>query len=321
LDEKIKSNKNKINIGFKKTEVLKMEIRGKEIRTIGKKIPLPKFVNVVGFGLDELGRGLSFLPEDIKVNLIKKELITKNKFIQTIVGRFFMGLFWNYKGNAFTIKQFPIKENKFRLKIPFGSYMSKRYYYNKYDTKFVNLLSKYLLKNDVYVDVGANMGFTSLVASCFSDNIFAFEPIFIKKLEENIKLNPNKNIKFFPFALSEHNGEIDIFLGKEDYSNTINPNYKPKNYNGSKKIKVKKFDDLNINADFIKIDVDGHEYEVLKGMVKSLKNIKYIYCEVFKDNYHKVNQLLESHGFKYDKNIRISSEHGNQADIFYQKTE
>ena len=44
------------------------------------------------------------------------------------------------------------------------------------------------------------------------------------------------------------------------------------------KVTVKRFEDLNINdADFLIMDVQGFELEVLKGFGKKLKDVQFIY--------------------------------------------
>ena len=80
---------------------------------------------------------------------------------------------------------------------------------------------------------------------------------------------------------------------------------------GNKKGVVKQFDQtqkiLNKNI-IIKIDVEGHEEEVLQGMIKTLKqNSILLQVEIFSKNFKKVNGFLLKEKFKFI--MKIESDH------------
>ena len=145
-------------------------------------------------------------------------------------------------------------------------------------------------KKIVYVDIGTNQGSYINYLSSFLNfkKIYAFEPI--TELNQKIKKNnPTLDIKIYNLALSNLNKKRDFFQYKVSSQSSL---YKQNNTFKSlmkldKKIKVqtKKFDSVFNNfkkIDFCKIDVQGEEINVLKGMSKNLKKkrIKLLKIEI-----------------------------------------
>lgn len=135
----------------------------------------------------------------------------------------------------------------------------------------------------VFVDIGANIGYYSLMASKLVGSrgkVFSFEPWSRNRaiLEENIKLNNLSNISVIPKALSNEAGNnVKIYLPKDD--NCGMPSLKKLNeenftddFELTSTITFQDF--LNTfkqgRIDVIKIDVEGSELNVLKGMSASL---------------------------------------------------
>ena len=145
-------------------------------------------------------------------------------------------------------------------------------------------------KKIIYVDIGANQGSYINYLSSFLNfkKIYAFEPII--ELNQKIKKNnPTLNIKIYNLALSNLNKKRDFFQYKVSSQSSL---YKQNNTFKSlmkldKKIKVqtKKFDSVFNNfkkIDFCKIDVQGEDPNVLRGMKKHLvkKKIRLIKIEI-----------------------------------------
>jgi len=107
---------------------------------------------------------------------------------------------------------------------------------------------------------------------------FAFEPIpyLFRELENNYKTNAN----LFPFALSNKEGESSFQLVKNApaYSGIKKRRYDISNPEIEEiKVELKKLDDIVPQEDkisLIKIDVEGGEFDVLKGAIKILKRDK-----------------------------------------------
>ena len=145
-------------------------------------------------------------------------------------------------------------------------------------------------KNIVYVDVGTNEGnFLDFLSSfCNFKKIICFEPI--KELTDKIDIKKYSNkILIYNIALSKNNSVKNFYQYDISSQSSL---YQQNNLFKSlkklkKKIRVKtvKFDDKfndHRNIDFCKIDVQGEELNVLKGMKKNLTNkkIKLIKIEI-----------------------------------------
>lgn len=166
-------------------------------------------------------------------------------------------------------------------------------------------------RKDIFLDVGANRGRYSIPAINIEKykKVYAFEPLSynLKYLQKNIELNNlNDKIIIFPYALSDKEEKVKIFYdpmhsGEASMNNSISKIKK------EEIIDTKKLDNVigKINPEkvsFIKIDVEGHEYRLLKGGNKFLDNLKretYLMIEIWKDNKDKEKTInfLKEKGF------------------------
>ena len=154
-----------------------------------------------------------------------------------------------------------------------------------------NFIWNYLKKNDIFIDIGANIGTTTLEASKkigINGKIFSFEPTpkIFKFLQGNILLNKCKNVELFNFALGSKSTHIyfsDIYA---DESNCVQQN------NIGIKVKMKTLDEIipnEININLIKIDVVGYEKFVFIGATKILENTSCIHLPAIAKLYKKYN--------------------------------
>ena len=110
--------------------------------------------------------------------------------------------------------------------------------------------------------------------------VYAFEPVrdtFVK-LENNINLNGFTNIKAFNLAVSDQAGTLQLFPGNNKNTGTSSIRMH-KGFSGklemAEAITVDEFikREKIYKADFIKIDVEGSEMNVLKGMKWTLEKL------------------------------------------------
>ena len=185
------------------------------------------------------------------------------------------------------------------------------------------------LKIDTIFDVGSNNGDYSLLFNqiCPGAKIFAFEPnpyltkIAIKKIKEF------QNVKIIQKAVGNLNSSTTLNIDQNSslttslaIANKNSTTYKIKKFlygNELKKlttIKIIKLDSFiknNNSPDFVKIDVEGFEEEVLKGLTNNLKNIKLIMIEFHFDKLYKkystrsIHRLLMKNNFKLVKSVKF----------------
>lgn len=159
-----------------------------------------------------------------------------------------------------------------KFKLPRSLLIKIYYIYREPEIDF-SIVKK--LKLNTAIDVGANVGFYTNVFSKISSKVIAFEPI--DSLAELLKKNFKKknHINIFSFALGEFDEEKLFFVpeGNEGEASFINRTVNSKQL----RTKVKRGDDVLEgieDIDLIKIDVEGYELNVLKGL-KNLIMINY----------------------------------------------
>ena len=147
-----------------------------------------------------------------------------------------------------------------------------------------SLVKKKVKKGDVVLDIGANIGYFTLIFAKLvgeEGKVFSFEPdpTNFALLKKNIKINGYKNIIPIQKAVSNKTSKIKLHLSKSNYANhTI---YDKKHNHKSIDVNVIKLDDYfntyKGKIDFVKIDTEGVEEKVIKGMPNILnknKNLK-----------------------------------------------
>ena len=157
---------------------------------------------------------------------------------------------------------------------------------------------KNIKEHCIFMDIGANQGIYTLVASKNKNikKIYSFEPVpeNFESLKKNIRLNNSKKIITKKFAISSQNAKKYISFNQK-HSGISSLDLKKKNSDKLIKIKTINFQILNklVKPDYkliIKIDVEGHELVVLKQIIKSIliKKVEYIFIEInFKKNHFK----------------------------------
>jgi len=127
------------------------------------------------------------------------------------------------------------------------------------------------------VDVGANVGYYTLLFSKLvgpDGTVYAFEPH--PEINQLLKHNTKrrKNIIILQKAISNVNGEVEFYFSKRTRSHGL---YVPQEFKiGSTKVEAVCLDDFlgNKQCDLIKIDVEGAEPLVIKGMSNFINNAK-----------------------------------------------
>ena len=186
--------------------------------------------------------------------------------------------------------------------------MSIRFRYRNFKAKYkdqkfeINEITKYLKKDDIFIDVGANKGSYILTTSKLlkKGKVYGFEPQpalfnYLSKEIEEIKL---QNVILEKIALSNSKGQATLHIpgnnltspgaSLESTGNTQTYNY----YKVETNTLDNYFEDINLNIGAIKIDVEGHEMAVIEGGLKIINHFKpLIVIEI--ENRHLVNYSVE----------------------------
>ena len=170
--------------------------------------------------------------------------------------------------------------------------------YKNYDLSNFTAIEKLTNHGDVCLDIGANIGIYSLIFAKLSgncQNVHSFEPVnhIRSKFILNSRLNNFDNININPFALGAKTEVINMNQVKKGiFRGGTSSFIKNENWESLNKedfeivpVKVKTLDNYveekNLDKlNFIKIDVEGFEWNVLQGGKKTLESFKpYILME------------------------------------------
>jgi len=147
-----------------------------------------------------------------------------------------------------------------------------------YEQGTVSVLQDFLNPEDTFVDVGANIGWLSLVGAKKvgkKGKVLSFEPVpsTNEVLKSNKELNQFTQIQLHEYALGNKEETVTIYPEKENRGGASILNHQS---NNGVKIEVKTLDSLNLTTTIsvIKIDVEGFELDVLKGGINTIKKDK-----------------------------------------------
>lgn len=156
-------------------------------------------------------------------------------------------------------------------------------------------ITRYLKKDDTYIDVGANIGTTVIPATkaIQGGKAIGFEPhpkIF-SYLKENIVLNNlGNNIELHNCALGNKRGQLCFSSKRTDDMNNVLLQGKGID------VPVKLLDDFSENLSniaLVKIDVEGYEKFVIEGGTKTLEKTQCIYFEVSSKHFETFGYSIE----------------------------
>lgn len=159
------------------------------------------------------------------------------------------------------------------------------------DSKFVNQLLSKLKPGQIVLDLGAHVGsFSIMAAKEFPELKFvAYEPSKdnFALLEENIKLNKRENIESQNSAIHTKTGtSYFVTEGTSDSWKLVDSN---EGYSSYEEVKTTSLQDAagkfieNKSLGFIKMDIEGAEFDVLENSKDLLKQIPYLLLEFHPD--------------------------------------
>ena len=203
------------------------------------------------------------------------------------------------------------------------------FYFGCNENHLVNYLQNQIKENyAVLWDIGVNVGSVSLplIAACPNLAIDAFEaspPVF-ERLKTNVDINGLTRIKLHKIALGNECKTVDFFVSLTERNSGVGSLASTSNsasipvrvdcYTGDRIIENK----IAVEPSFIKIDVEGFEYEVLSGMISLLKTTANLQIVFEHEPYR-----LKERGMAPDKIVNILMDFGyeiyliSHKDAFY----
>ena len=213
-----------------------------------------------------------------------------------------------------------LRDAPYRMRKTFEVYAQNRIH----ESATTELFKKYVAKGNTVVDLGANIGYFTLLAAKLAGSngkVYAFEPEpeNYRYLSKNIKINNYSHVQAFQQAVSNLCGQIKLYVCDYDTGHhTIKQKEGLEAYSRGRKIKEKSIDIKTItldsffkgkddNVDIIKMDVEGAEALALEGMDAVLRKNKGLkmFVEFFplliekmgNDPREFIRKLMQDYGF------------------------
>ena len=175
------------------------------------------------------------------------------------------------------------------------------------------LLSKLLKPGMRVVDIGANIGYYLLLFEKYigsEGEVICIEPSVenLPELKKNIEINRFVNVKLFDVAIGMDDGTTGLRVG-------INSGVVEKNQ-GAYQVPLRKLDSLVTDKiDFLKIDVEGYEGQVLKGAHEIIiRDTPLLFLELHPN-------MLPGYGFSVEQILNDLSKIYRQIDIYASQSE
>jgi len=208
---------------------------------------------------------------------------------------------------------------------PIGGVVLLLLFTHEYEPTTTEVFRECVKEGSTVIDIGANIGYFSLLAAQIAGKVIAIEPELMngQDLNDNVVLNGFKNVDVVNAAVSNKMGtaQLNVSAGESGEHSLVIP--KSRKYQKVQPVKLITVDSLKAeNISLIKIDVEGHEYEVIEGARNTLANqsppmIIEIWPEGLQTSKHSVEdfgKLLTSMGYtdvkiidEYSKEVRTET--------------
>jgi FkbM family methyltransferase len=145
-----------------------------------------------------------------------------------------------------------------------------------YELGVLTVLDSMLKPGDRFVDIGANIGMIALHARHLvgaTGQVDCYEPLPLcaNAIREHVRLNRLANVHVHQLGLSDENTKLEIKTTSEHSGTATFGNVTQSDVVGTFVVDVRTGDELIDRADFIKIDVEGFELRVLKGLKRVIE--------------------------------------------------
>lgn len=216
---------------------------------------------------------------------------------------------------------------KLKIKTNQTCWVTHLLYWEGYENfEYTDIFVELIKKMKVFYDVGANIGYYSLLATIENPGIkiVAFEPATgpLFYLKENVRINNFKNISVEDIALSDKNGDITFHEVKNKKYTYLEHNLGGQGNTGSKttdlnyvpvQVKTETLDGFakrvgEKKIDLIKLDTEGTEHLILNHAHTILEEMKpVVICETL---FNKIESKLETTFRRFGYNFYNHTENG-----------
>jgi FkbM family methyltransferase len=150
-----------------------------------------------------------------------------------------------------------------------------------YERPLQSFIAEHLAEGDVFYDIGANIGFFSLIAARRvgpAGRVYAFEPVpeNAAAISRSARLNGFDAVDVFNVAVGSNNGRTELLLARHIGGATLASVGPPPDLRGTIEVEIVTIDTLIAQRGLraptlVKVDVEGAELEALTGMAETIR--------------------------------------------------
>ena len=203
---------------------------------------------------------------------------------------------FNFRGKARLLHTLSQKQGErtielfgYNIKLDLSDYIQRSIYLNTFEPHESALVQSYLKRGMTFVDVGANVGYFTLMASSLvgiDGTVLAFEPspYACGRLMHTVESNHLPQVRAIQSGLSDTSGVFQLYMPKISGNHTpsmiANEGGRPINvptHRLDEYLTARRID----HVDLMKVDVEGFEPNVIRGARSYIQNgrIHAILCE------------------------------------------
>lgn len=221
------------------------------------------------------------------------------------------------RGPFWTMRDF----EGFRMELDIAEKTQRNIFFFKlYEEGVTRFVEKTLRKGDLFVDVGANVGYYSLLAASHGARVIACEPEKgnYARLVRNVELN-DFSVQSLPIAVGKEEGTLTLHINPLNHGGNsllYSAEYWTGTHHYSREEVEKAFGTEALEQEtgvesldtliqepvkILKIDVEGFEAQVFEGMKEALAKgiVEHIICELGnKETRKAIIRLIKSHGYR-----------------------
>jgi len=239
-------------------------------------------------------------------------------------------------GKTWLWRRFHWRHRSFRSRMRFGAVVTGStqdliqrhlYYFGTWEPQISHWVSATLRPGDGFIDIGANIGYYSLLASSIvgpDGAVVAVEasPAIHAVLAKHVELNRRLNVRTVQRAASDSRGVIKLYPGKPDNigkTTTVAQDGEFVEVNAVPLCEMLVENEI-VRARIIKIDVEGAELQVLRGLVPLFARMRpdlEVVMEVSpslmpgsSESGEEIFSIMRAHGFAafaFDNDYRVES--------------
>ncbi len=199
----------------------------------------------------------------------------------------------------------------------FNAGLSNPYYaFGTNELPVQEALARHLQPGQVFYDIGANVGFFTVIGAKLvgpAGHIYAFEPVpeNAQVVRNNVASNGFHHVTVFEQAVAQASGRGELFVSHYAGGATLSADDVPADLKGSITVELVAIDELMrqqalLPPAVVKVDVEGAEMAVFRGMAQTIETFRPIIIyeiddgdeQAFRRKQQECDTFLQSHGYE-----------------------